>query len=124
MGIITQEQFGSFKRDADGILYLPNGNYHLIKAFGEWCSFGERCFFGEGCKAICPFWSFQYEPPFKTEGKILHPITCRTYWEERTDIALLGCYNGIEKTIKPRLPDLLKLDKWTKCERRILESWL
>ena len=92
--------------------------------FGETCSFGEMCFFGEGCIAIKPFWSFVYEPPFKTEGKILPTLYCREYWEERLNMKLNGCYEGIEKILTPKKIDkILKRKDLTKCERRILESW-
>lgn len=99
-------------------------SFGKLCSFGKRCSFGELCSFGKGCKATSPLWSFQYEPPFKTKGKILPPITCREYWEERLGMKLSGCYEKIGKRIKPKLKKLLKLDKWTKCERRILESWL
>ena len=46
---ITQEEFNNFKRHNNGILYLPTGDYSLIKTFGKWCSFGEGCSFGEEC---------------------------------------------------------------------------
>ncbi len=78
----------------------------------------------KGCKAKSPYWSYVYEPPFKTEGKILPSVTTRKYWEERLQIDLDGCYEEIERKIKPLLPDILKRKDLTKCERRILESWL
>jgi hypothetical protein len=65
-----------------------------------------------------------YEPPLKTKGEIYPPAGAREYWEERLGMKLEGCYEKIYETVKPKLKDLLKLDKWTKCERRILESWL
>ena len=105
-------------------------------SFGKWCRFGEECNFGEGCSfgewgsfgkkciATSPFWSFQYEPPFVTKGKIYPTVSSRDYWSERLGIDLTDkCYKNIAELIVPKIPELLKLDKWTKCERRILESW-
>ena len=46
---ITKSEFKKFKRDKNGILYLPSADYSLIDSFGEWCSFGEGCRFGERC---------------------------------------------------------------------------
>ena len=126
----TQEEFDHLPVNVHGIKECPQGDYTQIKDFSEWCSFdkgcsfGEWCSFGEGCKAISPFWSFVYEPPFKIIGKILPPKTTRLYWEERLNIKLDGCYNEIEKQIKPLLPKILKRTDLTRCERRILESWL
>jgi hypothetical protein len=36
---------------------------------------------------------------------------------------LLGCYDDVRKILEPLLPKLLRRKTWTKCERRILESW-
>jgi len=52
------------------------------------------------------------------------PETCRKYWEEKLGMKLNSCYSNIEKQVKPKLKTLLKRKTWTKCERRILESWL
>ena len=76
------------------------------------------------CAAISPFWSFVYEPPFKTEGKIYPTFLTRLNWEERLNISLGGCYEDIEQQLKPLLPEILKRKDLTRCERRILESWL
>ena len=98
-------------------------------SFGEWCSFGEVCSFGEGCrfgercKAQSPFWSFVYEPPFKTEGMIRPTEASREYWETRLKMKLPGCYSDIKKLIQPKLVRILKRKDLTKCERRVLESW-
>jgi len=104
--------------------------------FGERCSFDEECFFDsscsfggwslfkKSCKALNLFWEFIYEPPFKTEGKIYPTPACREYWEERLGMELEGCYKEIEKKIAPKLPKILKRKDLTRCERRILESWL
>jgi hypothetical protein len=62
--------------------------------------------------------------PFETTGKIYPPEQACKYWQERTGLKLIGCYNEIEKENKKEIAELLKLDKWTKCERRILESWI
>jgi len=125
----TQKQFDNLPLDKRGIKQCPTGDYTAIYHFGKGCSFGERCSFGEwcsfgkGCIAKNPVWSFVYEPPFETQGKIYPPETTREYWQERLNIDLSGCYKEIEEVIKPLLPDILKRTDLTKCERRILESW-
>lgn len=48
----------------------------------------------------------------------------RSYWSERLGMELEGCYKAIEKQIKPLLPEILQRTDLTKCERRILQSWL
>jgi len=189
MKLITQEEFDSFERDEHGYLYLPSGDYSLIKfipyrsiigarstlgrgcflgkwcklgnhcslddycLLGEWCTLGEGCLLGnycslgegctlgrectlgrgcklgegcslgKGCKAKSIYWGYMYPPTFEIEGKILPPNTCKKYWEKRLGIKLSGCYKNIEKIVKPHLDEWLKLDKWTDCERMILESW-
>ena len=113
---MTQEEFDRLPL-VGGMRQCPgNIDYSAITFF-------ERCSFGEGCIAHSPYWSFVYSPPFKTKGKIYPPITTRKYWEERLGLSLDGCYKEIGEKIKPELDNLLKLDKWTSCERRILESW-
>jgi hypothetical protein len=47
----------------------------------------------------------------------------RLYWQERLGVKLHGCYEQIAAVVVPLLPELLKRTDWTKCERRILESW-
>jgi len=64
-----------------------------------------------------------YKPLLKIKGKIYPPACARAYWEERLSFKLNDCYNEIYKQVKPKLKDLLKDKKWTKCERMILESW-
>lgn len=115
---ITQAEFEDFPLDEYGRKQCPTGGYTAFK------SFGERCVFGKGCKANSPFWSFVYEPPFETEGKIYLPQTTKSYWEERLGLSLAGCYDEIGNGIKPLLPTILKRKDLTRCERRILESWL
>ena len=45
----NKEMIKKFKRNEDGILVFPTGDYTNIGSFGEYCSFGERCSFGEHC---------------------------------------------------------------------------
>ena len=57
----TQEDVNQFKRDKDGYIHCPTGEYanNIVFpercsfgeacSFGEWCSFGENCRFGERC---------------------------------------------------------------------------
>lgn len=33
------------------------------------------------------------------------------------------CYAEIAKMVQPIIPKLLKQKHWSKCERRIIESW-
>lgn len=138
MKTITQEEFNNFPI-VNGTKQCPLGDYTRIKVFAgqcsfgedckfaEGCSFGESCSFAKGCKAISPYWSFQYKPPFKTEGKIYPTPGCREYWNERLKEFGLQfeteCYDDIEKIVTPKIPELLKSNKWTECERVILESW-
>jgi len=143
----TQKQFDKLPLDAWGRKQCPLGDYTAIKSFGEWCIFGGRCSFGEGCifggrcsfgewcifggscifggrcKAKSPYWSFVYDPPFETEGKIYPTEQARSYWECRLGLELKGCYEEIEKQIKPLIPEILARTDLTKCERRIIESW-
>ena len=94
-------------------------------AFGGWCSFGEGCIFGEGCVAVSPLWSFVYEPPFKTKGAIYPTSSCRKYWEERLGIDLGNDFcDQIKEKYGKNIPDFLKRTDLTRCERRILNSWL
>ena len=116
MNKITPKQFDAFP-STDGIKQCPAGDYTLISSFGEGCSFGK------GCEALSPFWSYVYEPPFATKGKIYPPESCKNYWSERLGLQIDGCCSKIEEEVAPLLVELLKQDKWTKCERRILESW-
>lgn len=58
---ITKKMFDRLKRDIDGVIYCPHGDYTGIKTFPEYCwfparcdfgdeiSFGERCIFGFQC---------------------------------------------------------------------------
>ncbi len=130
MKIYTQEQFDALPRNEYGIKECHSGNYTNVKAFAEWCSFGKGCSFGEGCsfgkwcKAISPFWSFMYEPPFDIEGKIYPTAQTRNYWEERLKLDLSGCYQEIEERVKGLLPEILKRDDLTKCERKVIQSWI
>ena len=45
----TEEDLKTFKRDENGWLICPSGDYSEIKSFGEWCSFGDARSFGEWC---------------------------------------------------------------------------
>ena len=126
----TQKQFDAIKRNESGIKECPSGDYTAISrfgagcSFGKGCSFGEWCRFGKGCLAISPYWSFVYEPPFETTGKIYPTEAARGYWEEQLRISLRGCYSEIEERVKSEIPDILKRKDLTKCERRIIASWL
>lgn len=138
MELITKEMFDSFPV-INGVKQCPQGDYSQIKvfagfcsfaeqcSFAEWCSFAKGCSFAEGCKAVSPYWSFQYKPPFKTEGKIYPTPDSRPYWNERLKEFGLQfeteCYDEIEEIITPKIPEILKSNKWTECERGILESW-
>jgi len=94
-------------------------------SFGEVCSFGDGCSFGEGCVAVSPLWSFVYEPPFKTKGAIYPTSSCRKYWEERLGIDLGNDFcDQIKEKYGKNIPDFLKRTDLTRCERRILNSWL
>ena len=94
-------------------------------AFGKWCSFGDGCSFGEGCVVVSPLWSFVYEPPFKTKGAIYPTSSCRKYWEERLGIDLGNDFcDQIKEKYSKNIPDFLKRTDLTRCERRILNSWL
>jgi hypothetical protein len=65
-----------------------------------------------------------YEPPFATTGKILPHASALPYWEQRIGLGpLTGCYNEIAAQIAPHLPALLARTDWSRCERRILQSW-
>lgn len=121
MKVYTQKQFNDLPV-VNGRKQCPTGDYTRIKSFPEGCTFGEWCSFGQGCRAISPFWSFVYPPPFETEGRIIPPPAARSYWEERLGFKLADCYD-IPAQVAPKLPKLLKRKGWTKCERRILESW-
>jgi len=106
--------------------------------FGNWCffrekcnfetgaSFGDGCEFGEDCKAVDPFWSFVYPPPFVVKGRIFPLETCRSFWKEKLlpwDVFLDGCYNEISEELAPKLDAILREGNWTTCERMMLESW-
>jgi hypothetical protein len=54
---------------------------YVRKVFPANSSFGEGCSFGKGCKAKSPYWSFVYEPPFQTIGKILPTEAARKNWD-------------------------------------------
>lgn len=107
----TQAEFDNFEI-IDGIKQCPSGDYSEIKKFAEWCSFAEWC------KAISPFWSFLYEIPMETIGKILIPFPSYPFWKERFNLDFEKEY-----TIVSKLPEILKRTDLTKNERRILESW-
>ena len=113
----TQQEFEEIIRDEYGIKNCPTGDYTAIRSFGEGCSFGK------GCSAKSPFWSFVYEPPFETTGKIYPTASARKYWQARLNLDLSGCYGDIEKVVAPLIPDILKRTDLTACERRIIESW-
>ena len=89
-------------------------------------SIGYKCTFGRNCSAKSVYWPYIYEPPFKV--RIIYPTkNCLEHWQERLDefgikIQNEGC-SVIRAKIIERLDELLKSNKWTKCERRILESW-
>ena len=134
MKIWTQKDVDSMKPDKYGIKQFP-ANTRFAEGcsfakgcrFAERCSFAEWCSFAKGCVATSPFWSFVYEPPFQTKGKIYPPITTRKFWQERLkqwNVDLSGCYTQIQKEIQPKLKQILKFKRWSKCERRVLESWL
>ena len=94
-------------------------------AFGKWCSFGDGCSFGEGCVVVSPLWSFVYEPPFKTKGAIYPTSSCHKYWEERLGIDLGNDFcDQIKEKYGKNIPDFLKRTDLTRCEIRILNSWL
>lgn len=109
--------------------FPPDSEFEADCVFGAWSIFGARAIFGErsrfgaGCEAVSPYWSYQYWPPFTVRGRIYPTADARPYWEERLGMKLNGCYDKIYEQIKDKLPRLLRLKKWTKCERMILESW-
>jgi hypothetical protein len=125
MRVMTQTEFNALPV-VDDIRQCPgNMDYSAVHSFGERCRFGEGCSFGEGCKAKSPCWSSVYPPPFKTTGRIYPTEDAREYWRARLGLeSLTGCYSSIAKVVAPKLPEFLKREDWTPCERRILESWL
>jgi hypothetical protein len=97
--------------------------------FGVYCHFGEYCDFSECCEAISPFWGFVYEPPLKTIGRIYPTTSTRDFWAEKLQpfgVIIRGrdCYDTIFAKVKPKAKEILECKNFTKCERRILASWL
>ena len=152
MKVWTQVAFDKVKPNDAGIrVFNSYGDFTRIQYIGDWCSFGEGCIFGksifgincgfdqkctfydienskfgEGCCAWSPFWNYVFPPLFKTIGPILPTRGTYSYWKERLDkwdLDISGCYDDIEEQIKPHLAKILRSQQWTKCERRILESW-
>ena len=61
------------------------------------------------------------------ECKIIYPdLRTRSHWQERlsdwVDVSE-GCYDELLEKIRPHLDNILASDKWSKCERWIIESW-
>jgi hypothetical protein len=69
--------------------------------------------------------------PTTAGGKItcisVYPDECtRSHWVERlsgiVDVSS-GCYDKLLERVRPRMQEILALDKWSQCERWIIESW-
>ena len=117
--------FGDGCSFSEGCVFGEGCSFDKRGSFGKRCSFGDGCSFGKGCVAISPFWSFIYDPPFKTKGAIYPTSSCRKYWEERLGIDLGNDFcDQIKEKYGKNIPDFLKRTDLTQCERRILNSWL
>jgi hypothetical protein len=69
--------------------------------------------------------------PATARGKItcisVYPDECtRSHWVDRlsgiVDVSS-GCYKELLERVRPRMQEILALDKWSQCERWIIESW-
>jgi len=74
------------------------------------------------------YWEGMSMPDAKNlECKIVYPSAkTRKHWKERlsdwVDISD-GCYDELLGIVRPHLDDILASDKWSNCERWIIESW-
>ena len=74
------------------------------------------------------YWEGMSMPDAKNlECKIVYPSAkTRKHWKERlsdwVDISD-GCYDELLGIVRPHLDDILASDKWSSCERWIIESW-
>ena len=76
------------------------------------------------------YWQSMQRPDVgvgKIEVSVVLPEeVTREHWVERlggiVDVSS-GCYEELLGRVRPHLDEILALDKWSRCERWIIESW-
>ena len=142
----TIAEVKKFKRDKDGVLYLPPGDYTLITSFGEQCSFGAGCSFGEGSSfgegcsfdgrcsfgkwcsfgeeysfdGGCKYCNFLFKNLITLNG--LHQYSIRIYRNDKKYLLSIGCNNF--KTLAKAVTYWKKHDYYCKQTHEIMKKIL